>query len=112
MPIPGTDLLVVLDAPEHPVKDAAEGYGGLERRKLPAVEVINMADKPKVSSAGSPNGYPEADVPPLTPEQAAARRSIDLTNAAPQGTPGMGRDYRPTRDDPMRSVGLPDEAAR
>lgn len=107
VPIPGTDLSVVLDAPEHAVRDGSDGYGDAPRRKLPRVSVIHMADKPKVSSQHSPSGYPEADVPGMTPEQLAAMRHEDVTHAPVHGTPGMGRDYRPSKYDPTRSVGLP-----
>ena len=74
--------------------------------KIPPVTVIDMASKPKVSSKGSSNGYPEADVSGFTPEGLANRIREDVTDAPIHGAPGMGRDYRPTRDDPTRSVGL------
>jgi hypothetical protein len=111
--IPGTGLSAVLDAPEHPVQDGVDGYGGMTRKKLPRREVIDMRSKPTVSSEGSPWGYPESDVPPLSAEQLAdiARRNerfgTDMTDGPIHGTPGMGRDYRPTKWDPQRSVGLP-----
>ncbi len=103
-PIEGTDgLKAVLDAPEQAVRDGCEDYGGQRRRKQPKVEVIDMATKPRVRTDRG-WGYPEQDVAPSSEPPTVE----DVTDAPIHGSPGMGRDYRPSKDDKTAWVGIPE----